>query len=141
MVGAAANPALPRGFPRRTGILPFRFRLPLTRQLLRFGDLCRGHLPRDAISIADRILVTSRSRQTEPHVCVSIVLRHAQSRSVTEAKICLRSNMTLVCSAAPPLGSLDPVLGHGYAREVQEPDAELRTIVTTLGGKVIPLQG
>ena len=37
-----------------------------SRQLLRFGDLCRGHLPRDAISIADRILVTSRSRQTEP---------------------------------------------------------------------------
>ena len=63
--------------PRRTGILPFRFRLPLTRQLLRFGDLCRGHLPRDAISIADRILVTSRSRQAEPHVCVNIVLRHA----------------------------------------------------------------
>ena len=62
---------------RRTGILPFRFQLPLTRQLLRFGDLCRGHLPRDAISIADRILVTSRSRHTEPHVCVSIVLRHA----------------------------------------------------------------
>ena len=49
----------------------------LTRQLRRFGDLCRGHLQRDAISIADRILVTSRSRQTEPHVCVNIVLRHA----------------------------------------------------------------
>ena len=63
--------------PRRTGILPFRFRLPLNRQLLRFGDLCRGHLLRDAISIADRILVTSRSRQTEPHVCLNIVLRHA----------------------------------------------------------------
>jgi len=42
-----------------------------------FGDLCRGHPPRDAISIADRILITSRSRQTEPHVCVNIVLRHA----------------------------------------------------------------
>ena len=63
--------------PRRTGILPFRFRLPLNRQLLRFGDLCRGHLLRDAISIADRILVTSRSRQTEPHVCLNTVLRHA----------------------------------------------------------------
>ncbi len=63
--------------PRRTGILPFRFRLPLNGQLLRFGDLCRGHLLRDAISIADRILVTSRSRQTEPHVCLNIVLRHA----------------------------------------------------------------
>ena len=63
--------------PRRTGILPFRFRLPLNRQLLRFGDLCRGHLLRDAISIADRILVTSRNRQTEPHVCLNIVLRHA----------------------------------------------------------------
>src|SRR5688572_7847379 len=109
-----------------TGILPFRFRLPLTRQLLRFGDLCRGHLPRDAIPIADRIRVTSRSRHTEPHVCVNIVLRHAQSGSVTEAKIDLRSNMTLVCSAAKPLRSLDPVLGHGDAREVQDPDVELR---------------
>src|SRR4029453_19240538 len=48
--------------------------------------------------------------------------------------------MTLVCSAAKPLRSLDPVLGHGYAREVQDPDVELRIIVTTLGGKVIPLQ-
>src|SRR5258708_3483245 len=110
---------------RRTGILPFRFRLPLTRQLLRFGDLCRGHLLRDFISIADRILVTSRSRQAEPHVCVSIVLRHAQPRSVTEAKIDLRSNMTLICSAARPLRSLDPVLGHSYACRVQHREVEL----------------
>ena len=126
--------------PRRREILPFRFRLPLTRQLLRFGDLCRGHLLRDFISIADRILVTSRGRQTEPHVCLNIVFRHAQSRSVTEAKIDLRSNMTLVCSAAKPLRSLGPVLGHGDAREVQDPDVELRAIVTALGGKVIQLQ-
>src|SRR3954465_11494319 len=55
--------------PRRTGILPFRFRLPLTRQVLRFGDLCRSHLLRDLFSIDDRILVTSRSRHAEPHVC------------------------------------------------------------------------
>ena len=75
--GNDANDPQQTLLPRRTGILPFRFRLPLTRQLLRFGDLCRGHPPRDAISIADRILVTSRSRQTEPHVCVNIVLRHA----------------------------------------------------------------
>ena len=45
--------------------------------------------------------------------------------------------MTLVCSAAKPLRSLGPVLGHGHACEVQQPDVELRTIVTAIGGKVI----
>src|SRR5918994_1662874 len=48
--------------------------------------------------------------------------------------------MTLVCSAAKPLRSLNPVLGHGYARKVQNPNAELRTVVAALGGKVIQFQ-
>lgn len=40
--------------------LPFQFRLPLTRQLLRFRDLCGGHKLHDAVSSFCRITVALR---------------------------------------------------------------------------------
>ena len=64
------------------GSLSFRLRLPLTRQLLCFGDLFWGHALRDRVSIFFGIVVVLRHRQVEPFVRLDEVLRHALALGV-----------------------------------------------------------
>jgi hypothetical protein len=70
-------------------LTPFGW-LPLASELLRLGDLFRGHVVNRQVSKLCRTSEAPCGRQVEPHVGEDIVLRHAPPRFVHEAETGLR---------------------------------------------------
>jgi hypothetical protein len=77
--------------------LSFALRLPLARQLLRFGDLLRGLFRGDQVAVVYRavtefFLRTCKSRgcKVEPHMRLHVILRHALAHPIHETEGCAR---------------------------------------------------
>src|SRR3972149_5972091 len=70
-------------------------RLPLARGTLRFGDLFRRHLLREAVTVPDRPIpflawLLMCGREAEPHVGADVVLRRTPTVGVQRAELDLR---------------------------------------------------
>jgi hypothetical protein len=67
----------------------------------------------------------ARFHQVRPGIGVHRILRHTRALSVHDAKVDLRTSVTLLRGAAIPIHSLDIVFGHTVAIAVHEPEIEL----------------
>ena len=64
-------------------------RLPIAHQPLSLGDLVWGHLSRQLIPIFRGGVYALSGGKIEPHVCENIVLTHAPTLDVHNAKVVL----------------------------------------------------
>src|SRR5207244_9374889 len=80
----------------------FAFRLPLPRQLLRLGDLGRGHLFGESITKFGRWLISVRCRQAVPLMSLDKIMRHTLAIIVHDANFRLSESLSLICSHTEP---------------------------------------
>ena len=70
-------------------------RLPLACELLRLGNLRRGHAPCHKVPKSRRTISPLRRRQVQPHVCADLILRDTKTVVVKHPEIVLGVGIAL----------------------------------------------
>src|SRR4029077_17368511 len=117
----------------------FAFRLPLSRQLLRLGDLGRGHLLGGRITKFGRWLISVRSRQAVPLISLDNIMRHPLAIIVHDGNFRLSDSLSLICGQTEPSQGLLIVFRDSLSVKIQRPQVELRLGLSLYRGFVIPL--
>src|SRR6195256_4328087 len=113
--------------------------LPLSRQLLRFGDLGRGHLLGARITKFGRWLIPVRCRQAVPLICLDNIMWYPSAIIVHDGHFRFSYGLSLIRGQTEPSQGLLIVFRASLSVKIQCPQVELRLGLSLYRRLFIPL--